>query len=83
MASNDSITAMYDSLPMIARFLIQLIAGVIVGGIYRILKFLETKNIVTLVVGLLTTFTGVGNVIIWIIDLITTVVNGKITVFAD
>ncbi len=83
MANKNSITAMYDSLPMIARFLIQLIAGVIVGGIYRIIRFLETGNIVTLVVGLLVTFTGIGNVIIWIVDLVTTVLNGKITVFAN
>ncbi len=81
MANKNSITAAYDSLPMIVRFIIQLIAGVIVGGIYRIVRFFETGNIVTLIIGLLATFTGIGNVIIWIVDLVTTLLSGKITVF--
>ena len=81
--SKNSLTASYDALPLIARIIIQIIGGVIVGGIYRIARYLETKNIVTLVVGLLVTFTGVGNVISWIIDLVTLCLNGKYTVFVD
>ena len=73
----------YDSLSFIVRFVIQLIFGAIVGGLYRIFKFFDTNNMVTLVVGLLVTFTAIGNVIIWIVDLVTTLVHGKITVFAD
>ena len=81
--SNNSLTASYDSLPLLLRIIIQIIGGFIVGGIYRIVKFLETKNVVTLVVGLLTTFTVIGNSIAWIVDLITLIINGKYTVFAD
>ena len=73
----------YDSLSFIVRFVIQLFLGYIVGGLYRIFKFFDTNNIVTLVVGLLVTFSVVGNGIIWIVDLVTTLVHGKITVFAD
>lgn len=83
MAKNGSITGMYDSLSKIVRIIIQIFLGALVGGIYRIVKFFETGKLLTLVVGLLVTFTGVGNVIIWIVDLLTTVLNGKITVFAD
>ena len=81
--SNNSITASYDSLPLLLRIIIQLIGGAVVGGIYRIVKFLETKNVVTLVVGLLATFTGIGNLIAWIFDLITLIVHGKYTVCAN
>ena len=81
--SNNSITASYDSLPLLLRIIIQLIGGAVVGGIYRIIKFLETKNVVTLVVGLLSTFTGIGNLIAWIVDLITLIVHGKYTVCAN
>ena len=81
--SKNSLTASYDALPLIARIIIQIIGGFIVGGIYRIARYFETKNIVTLVVGLLLTFTGVGNVISWIIDLVTLCLNGKYTVFVD
>ncbi len=81
--SNKSLTASYNELPLILRIIIQLIGGAIVGGVYRILKFLETRNLATLIVGLLATFTGIGNVIAWVVDLITLIINGKYTVFAD
>ena len=81
--NNETLTGMFDSLSPLVRILILIIGGVIVGGIYRIAKWFETKNTLTLVVGLLATFTGIGNIIIWWVDVITTIVNGKITVFAD
>lgn len=83
MAKKNSLTASYDSLPLILRVIIQLIGGVVVGGVYRIVRYFETKNLVTLIVGLLTTFTGIGNVIAWIVDFVTLILNGKYTVFVD
>ena len=76
-------TKSYDNLPWILRLILQLIFGVLVSGIYRIVKFVEKKNVVTLVVGLLGLFTGVGNLILWIVDLLTLIFSGKYTVFAD
>ena len=83
MASKTPYTGAYDALPKIAKVLIQLILGAIVGGVYRIVRFFETGNIITLVVGILVTFTGVGNLIAWIVDLVTVLMNDKITVLAD
>lgn len=83
MAKKSSLTASYDSLPLLLRIVLQLVFGVVVGGIYRIVRFTETKNIVTLVVGLLVTFTAIGNVISWIVDLVTLIINGKYTLFVD
>ena len=83
MANKDSLTASYDSLSFVLRVILQVIGGVIVGGIYRIVRYFETKNIVTLVVGIICTFTGIGNVIAWIVDLVTLIMNGKYTVFVD
>ena len=83
MAQNNSLTAQYDALPLILRIIIQVIGGVVVGGIYRIVRYLETKNIVTLVVGLVVTFTGIGNLIAWVVDLVTLIMNGKYTVLVD
>ena len=76
-------TQTYESLPKIAKILIQLFLGSIVGGIYRIVKYFETKNVVTLVVGILVTFTGIGNAIAWVVDLVTEILYNKITVLAD
>ena len=81
--SNTSITAQYESLPKIAKILLQIFLGGIIGGIYRIIRYFETKNIVTLVVGILCTVTGVGNFIAWLVDLITEITQDKICVLAD
>ena len=80
MASK-SLTATFESLPKIAKVLILIFVGVIVSGVYRIVRYLETKNIVTLVVGILC-FTGIGFVI-GIIDAVTEILNDRISVFAD
>ncbi len=80
MASS-SLTAQYEALPKLAKILIQLFLGAVVGGVYRILKYLETKNIVTLVVGILN-FVGLG-LVFWVVDLVTELLHNKITVLAD
>ncbi len=82
MANNESITAIYDSLPKIARIIIQIVFGWIVGGLYRIFRYLETKNTATLVVGLLGLIPPV-DLALWIIDLVQTVTNDKISFYAD
>ncbi|MBP3308913.1 MAG: hypothetical protein IJY01_08140 [Clostridia bacterium] len=84
MAKNSSsLTAAYESLPRLLKIIIQLILGAIVGGIYRIVKFFETGSVVTLVVGLLVTFTGIGNLIAWICDLVTEILYNRISILAD
>ena len=65
------------------RKLLQLFFGAVIGGIYRILRYVETRNIVTLVVGIVGLVTFVGNIVIWIVDLVTEAVSNRITVFAD
>jgi hypothetical protein len=77
------LTETYESLPKIAKILIQIFLGAFVGGVYRIIRYTETKNVVTLVVGLLVLFTGVGNAIAWVVDLITEATANRITVLAD
>lgn len=83
MANKTYLTKEYDKLDLWIRVLIQVIAGVVAGGIYRIVRYFETKNITTLVVGLLVTFTGVGNVISWLIDLYILIRDKKYTLFVD
>ncbi len=78
-----SITKTYDDLPWIVRLLLHIFLGYLISGIYRIVKFVEKKNIVTLIVGLLALFTGVGNLIFWVIDLITVIFGKGYSVCAD
>ena len=78
-----NITASYNSLPKWVKVLVQIFLGYIISPVYRILKYLETKNVVTLVVGIICLVTGFGNVILQIIDLVTLITSDKITVLAD
>ena len=80
MASS-SLTAQYEALPKIVKVILQLFLGAIVGGIYRILRFLETKNLVTLVVGILN-FVGLG-LVFWVVDLVTELTSNRITFLAE
>lgn len=80
---NKPITEMFEELPKIAKILLVIFFGGIIGGVYRILRYLETKNTTTLVVGILWLVTGGVFGIGWIIDLVTEVTKDRITVLAD
>lgn len=76
-------TQKYEELPKIVKIILQIFLGGLIGGIYRIIRFVETKNVVTLIVGILVLVTGIGNLIAWIVDLITEILHNRITVLAD
>ena len=78
-----TLTQSYEGLDKIIKIILQIFLGGLIGGIYRIIRFTETKNVVTLIVGILCLFTGVGNFIAWIVDLITEITSNRITVLAD
>ena len=77
------ITEMYEELPQIAKILLQLFLGAVVGGLYRVLRYLETKNTTTLVVGIISLFTSGVFGILLVIDLVTEITKNRITVLAD
>lgn len=83
MAKKGSITGAYEALPKIAKILLQIFFGYLIGGVYRIIRFFESGNLLTLVAGILALVTGVGNAIAWIADLVTEILFNKITVLAD
>ncbi len=77
-----TITGAYEALPKIVKILLQIFLGAIIGGIYRILRYLERKNTVTLIVGILALIPPI-DFVFWILDLITEAVSDRITVLAD
>ena len=62
MASN-SLTASFEGLDKIVKVILILFLGWLVSGLYRVIRYTETKNVVTLVVGLIALLSGVGNFI--------------------
>ena len=81
--ANDSLTKQFNELPCIVRVILQLVLGLFVSGIYRIIRYTETKNITTLIAGIVGLFTFIGNVVFWWVDLITLIMNGEYTLFVD
>lgn len=82
MAKNTPWTGAYEALPKIVKILLQIFLGALVGGIYRIVRFIETKNTVTLVIGILALIPPISFVF-WVIDLVTEITGDKISVLAD
>ena len=79
----NKITEMFENLPLWAKILLLVVAGTLISPVYRILRYLETKNTTTLIVGILCLVTVCGNAILAIIDIVTEVTKGRITVLAD
>lgn len=75
-----NLTKTYEDLPKIVKIILQIFLGYIISAVYRIIRFVENKNIVTLIVGILCFF-GLGFVA-WVVDLITEILYNRITILA-
>lgn len=64
-----------DNLPKIAKIILCLPVIDIIWAIYRIVKGIDSNNTLLLVVGIVWIF--FGTTITWVVDLITTILNGK------
>ncbi|MBQ3253132.1 MAG: hypothetical protein IJA65_01130 [Acholeplasmatales bacterium] len=73
----------FDDLNLVVRVILIIFLGWIVCPVYRILKWADSKNIVTLIVGILGIVTGNFFGILWIVDLVTTILGKGISVLAD
>lgn len=82
MSKSRKLTKAYEALPKILKVILQIFFGFLIGGIYRIIRFFETGSILCLIVGILVLVTVIGNIIIWIVDLITEILFDRITIFA-
>ena len=81
MAKKSGLTSAYDALPWILKLVLQFFFGYPIAVIYRIVKYLEKGNLVTLITGIVLIF-GFG-LIAWIVDFVTVLLSNKITVLAD
>ena len=78
----NQIIEMFENLPKIAKVVLLIFFGSLISPIYRILRYLETKNTLTLIVGIVCLVTGVGNVVLQVLDIITELTSNRITVLA-
>ena len=83
MAQNQSIIAQFEALDKIVKVIILLFAGGLVSPVYRIIRYTETKNTTTLIVGILALVTGSFFGILCLIDIINEITDNKLTVFVD
>ena len=80
--ANESLTAKIESLDKILKFFIFLLVGGIMSPLYRVFRYLETKNTVTLVVAIVSFVFGLSWVL-GIVDAVTELSSNKVTVLAD
>lgn len=71
----------FESFPKWAKVLLLVFVGII-SALYRIIKYVETKNTKTLLVGVLCFIPCVGQVI-QIVDIISELTDNKIKYFVD
>ena len=83
MAENQSIIAQFDALDKIVKVLILVFLGWLVSPVYRILRYTETKNTTTLIIGVLAFFTGAFFGVLALIDIVTLITDNKISVLVD
>ena len=76
-----NITAQFEALPLWAKLIIIIFTGGLASAIFRIVRYLETKNTVTLVVGIVGIF-FIG-IVLAILDIFTEVTENKIKILAD
>lgn len=69
-----------DGLPWIIKLILALPGFDVVYGIYRLVKGISKNDMVLTIVGIIWIFSGWA--ILWIIDLVTVILNKKITVLA-
>ena len=81
MSEQVNYSEQFENLPLVVKFLLLIFLGGLVSGIYRILRYLETKNTTTLVVAILC-FVCIGGIFA-IIDIVTEITSGRITVCAE
>lgn len=82
MAKSSTLTKTYEGLPKILKVILQIFLGAIIGGIYRIVRFVEKGNTTTLIVGILALIPPI-DVFFWIVDLVTEITSNEITFLAD
>ena len=73
----NSILEAFENLPKVAKVILFALFGVI-SPIYRILRWADSKNTTTLVVGIIGFFLP-----LWILDFITEITQNKVVYFAD
>ena len=72
----------FEELPKWAKALLIFLTGAIIPAVYRILKYLDTKNTNTLLFGILAIVPCIGTVIA-IIDIISELTDNKIKFMAE
>ena len=78
------ITDKIEEMPKAVKFLLFLfpLTGWILTSVYRFFRYSETREIVTLVVGLMGLVTGIGIIFGWV-DALSELKYNKVTFFAE
>lgn len=79
MSSQNKIITTFESFPKLAKILLFVFVGVL-SGIYRIIRYTETKRTATLVAGILALLPIIGFVF-RVLDVVSEIFNNEITFY--
>ena len=79
MSSQNKIITTFESFPKLAKILLFVFVGVI-SGVYRIIRYTETKKTATLVAGILALLPIIGFVF-RVLDVVSEIFNNEITFY--
>ena len=77
--ANKKLTATYESLPWLAKILLEVFLGYFIAIGYRLIRFLENKKTINLIGALIALIPGP----FWILDLVTEIISNRITILCD
>lgn len=66
----------FDELPLIVKIIFSLPGLGLIWGVYRVCRSIDKSNVLGIVLGILSV--PLGACILWLIDLICVIMNGKI-----
>ena len=73
----------FEGLPLVVKVILLVFFGGVISPVYRILRFVDTKSVKTLVIGVICLVTGCGNAILAIVDIVSEVTRGKVEILLD
>jgi uncharacterized membrane protein YjjP (DUF1212 family) len=83
MANNQSIITQFEALDKVVKVIIFLFLGALASSVYRIIRYTETNNSTTLIIGIISLLTGGFFCILPLIDLVTEITDNRVKVLVD
>ncbi len=77
-----TLATQFNQLPYVLKLILVIMGSSIMSCLYRVFKYLETKQIVTLLAAIAIFVIPCVAPVLWVLDIVTMITKGEITVLA-